>query len=838
MHQSLGDSSRLPVPDQESDLFWDQIAAVIDRLVLAWEGDFGRTDLPDLAPLLDGFTLAERPSVLVELIKVDLEMRWQGNGALRKLEWYVEQFPQDLSIDDLPSDLIFEELQIRMQAGNTVAPSEIRRRFPRQASALEQLLGTVALPGTPTESFHSTSPDGRDVAGKGVSRGSHAPRRSHVKYEAGDSVDDFDLLLPLGEGSFAQVFLARQRSLERLVALKISSDEGSEPRTLAQLDHPNLVRVFDQRCCGDPPVRLLYMELVPGGTLLDVVRELADSPDEAARGQRSVEAVTKPGSRHRFRKNRPPNETFGTTLLEGIDQRLAACGTAPPSGSPLRRVLSESSRADSVCHLGARLADGLAYAHQRGILHRDIKPANVLLAADATPKLADFNISFNAASQSERPEDAFGGSLAYMSPEQIAACHPLLEGSPQLVREASDIYSLGIVLFELLAGRRPFDDPHGQSNRTAAMQRMIDERSRADVDRIGSLLPADSPDSLAQVLARCLDPEPLRRYRSASQLAQALRLCLHPRCWALLEGPCHLAGDTVLRFPLTTALTVTLIPNILAALFNLVYNYRAIIDNLTPEAQKLFWTTQTWINAIAFPVGIAICVGFTRSRLRGLRGTRKSPRASSHRQEANRQDDGFRAARPAPLPEEPLPEEPLPEEPPPGGGGVLLLGRCIALVALTLWVVSGIAYPVSMNLGLREGVTADIYVHFAGSLALCGLLAATYPYFLVTFVSVRWLFPAFIRGGIYSAPCQRDLDTVRMLNGLFTVLSALVPLLSILLIVLLRNEQRSEQQWALIVMSATGLIGFGGVFLLQRVIDQDLRALEVLLPGHAVENAS
>ena len=289
-----------------------------------------------------------------------------------------------------------------------------------------------------------------------------------------------------------------------------------------------------------------------------------------------------------------------------------------------------------------------------------------------------------------------------------------------------------------------------------------------------------------------------------------------------------MAGEVVLRFPLTMALTVTLIPNVLAALFNLVYNYRAIIDNLTPEAQKLFWTTQTWINAIAFPVGIAICVGFARSRLRGLRGTRKSPRASSHRQEANRQYDGFRAAQPAPLPEEPLP----------GGGGVLLLGRCIALVALTLWGVSGIAYPVSMNLGLREGVTADIYIHFAGSLALCGLLAATYPYFLVTFMSVRWLFPALIRGGIYSAPRQRNLDTVRMLNGLFTVLSALVPLLSILLIVLLRNDQRSEQQWALIVMSATGLIGFGGVFLMQRAIDQDLRALELLLPGHAVENAS
>lgn len=78
--------------------------------------------------------------------------------------------------------------------------------------------------------------------------------------EVGQQVDDFDLLMGLGSGAFGRVFLARQRSMQRLVAVKISHDHGNEPQTLAQLDHDYIVRVFDQRLLEDRKLRLLYMQ--------------------------------------------------------------------------------------------------------------------------------------------------------------------------------------------------------------------------------------------------------------------------------------------------------------------------------------------------------------------------------------------------------------------------------------------------------------------------------------------------------------------------------------------------------------------------------------------------
>ena len=88
----------------------------------------------------------------------------------------------------------------------------------------------------------------------------HSRQRSS-QMDVGETIDDFDLLIKLGSGAFATVFLARQRSLQRLVALKVAANQADEPQTLAQLDHPHIVRVFDQRILPERGLHLLYMHL-------------------------------------------------------------------------------------------------------------------------------------------------------------------------------------------------------------------------------------------------------------------------------------------------------------------------------------------------------------------------------------------------------------------------------------------------------------------------------------------------------------------------------------------------------------------------------------------------
>ncbi len=113
---------------------------------------------------------------------------------------------------------------------------------------------------------------------------------------------------------------------------------------------------------------------------------------------------------------------------------------------------------DGIVHPGVQLAEALAYTHSQGILYRDLKPSNVLLAPSGKPMLLDFNLSCDVQFDVNR----VGGTLPYMPPEQIRdvrmpPADGRLTGDPR-----SDVFSLGVILYELLAGRLPFGDlPHG-----------------------------------------------------------------------------------------------------------------------------------------------------------------------------------------------------------------------------------------------------------------------------------------------------------------------------------------------------------------------------------------
>ncbi len=740
---------------------WELIAERIDAFAAAWDSAIeAKASPPDLAAFVADLDAAAARQVLLELIKLDMERRGQHQRDPQPIEWYAKTLAALGPVGKLPVDVIYEELQARMLAGRPVYREEVAERFPVQANALLRLLGGLAMSGSPTATYFA------DTIVEGGKAPQPAPPRTtpFANLQPGDTLDDFQLLSPLGSGAFARVFLARQKSMERLVALKISTHAGSEPQTLAQLDHPHIVRVYDQRQTTDPPAKLLYMEVVSGGTLQDVVAK----------------------ARHAY-----DGKPSGDLLLSSVDERLAATGTPIPESSTSRDWIADASWPEVVCRIGAELADGLAYAHGRGVMHRDIKPANVLLSAEARPKLADFNVSYNGGRADENPEDTFGGSLAYMSPEQLEACHPLLGGSPRMVREQSDLYALGVLLWELLCGRRPFRDESvpADGGSLVRLQRMIEARRQADFVVLSQQLPEDCPESLRRVLQQALEADKSKRYQNAAELARALRLCLNPRCWKLLEPPQGKFGQLVLRWPVLAGILAGLVPNLVTARFNFLYNRDRMAADPNPALLREFDDVQVWINIVAFAIGI---FGGGYLTFRAVRFVRAEV--------GQRRTDG--SAR------------------------VFQFSRLISYLVLALWTVSGLVFPIAVawNQDIDVGVT--FYVHFFLSLALCGFAATAYPYFLITAGIVRYFLPAMIRSGAISGPRKHDLQDVTVYNRLHLGMATLVPFIGILLLAVFNPGAQSQS--ALIAVSAGGMFGVLAVRWLEKLIDADAAALSHL----------
>ncbi|SPZ41225.1 serine/threonine protein kinase [Rhodococcus wratislaviensis] len=223
------------------------VGDAVARFASAWESSSSAPDLVAYLPT----SPALRRVTLVELVKVDLENRWLRGDHPKRLAQYCEELPE-LRRWPLPPDLLYEEFHIRRRSGESVEASEYTQNFPGQAGQLDELLGTGEYQSTSLHHGEKTPT---------VYAGSVATLDD---LEVGQRIDDFDLMTGLGRGAFARVFLARQRSLQRLVAVKISQDRGTEPQTLAQFDHDYIVRVFDQRLLAGRDLRLLYMQYVPG----------------------------------------------------------------------------------------------------------------------------------------------------------------------------------------------------------------------------------------------------------------------------------------------------------------------------------------------------------------------------------------------------------------------------------------------------------------------------------------------------------------------------------------------------------------------------------------------
>jgi eukaryotic-like serine/threonine-protein kinase len=154
----------------------------------------------------------------------------------------------------------------------------------------------------------------------------------------------------------------------------------------------------------------------------------------------------------------------------------------------------------------AQVADALHYAHQQGFVHRDIKPSNILLDAQGRPQVTDFGIAVTTEEIADRRIPR-SGTLPYMAPEQVT-------GEVQLIGPRTDVYALGVVLYELLTGRVPY-----QGRTPTAMKEQILFRSPVSPRTIDGTIPPD----LEAICLRCLAKHPANRFGSAEELAKALR---------------------------------------------------------------------------------------------------------------------------------------------------------------------------------------------------------------------------------------------------------------------------------------------------------------------------
>jgi hypothetical protein len=322
------------------------------------------------------------------------------------------------------------------------------------------------------------------------------------------------------------------------------------------------------------------MQHVPGTTLGKVTARLRDRGDDAT----------------------------GAALVRAIDSLSVLQAPLDPAERRERTELEQADAVASVCAIGAALARALAHAHGRGVVHNDVKPHNILLTPCGRPMLVDFNIA-SSPSQQSNPR---GMTMSYAAPEQLLAFYG------QLPREAvgprADLYSLGLVLFEMVAGHSPFEAL--EESRSIEGQYRVRRRPLRRLDR-----PEPSARVLERTLRRCLAVNPARRYASADELAEALDACAALRAY---ENELPAAGPVTrlaTRWPLVSMFLAGVLPNVLGAIVAGGYLLAVLKSQVAPAVFDGFLRSLLVYGACFIPFGAAgsaiRAVGLSQ-RLEGL----------------------------------------------------------------------------------------------------------------------------------------------------------------------------------------------------------------------------
>ena len=411
------------------------------------------------------------------------------------------------SPDRDPVEELAEEFLRRRRQGEAVSIGEYSESHPHLAERIRELFPALLLMEElkpPSVHSHASNPLTPSRGGGTIQR-----------------LGDFHILREIGRGGMGVVYEAEQESLGRRVALKVLPANclasptrlqrfQREAQAAARLHHTNIVPIFGVG--QQDGIHYYVMQLIAGQGLDQVLSALSvqtTSPGTASHGD-STRPLPSDEPRGTFSATEAARMLLAGNSTSGIAQ--AADGGLPPE---VARPSSATGPAPHgywrrVARIGAQVADALEYAHRQGTLHRDIKPANLLLDNGGTMWIADFGLAKLAGHEDLTHSGDVIGTLRYMAPEQF-------QGKSDA---RSDVYSLGLTLYELLTLRPAFDEKD--------RRRLIRQVTQEEPPRPRKLNPA-IPRDLETIVVKSIACDAGHRYATAGELAADLRCFLEDR---------------------------------------------------------------------------------------------------------------------------------------------------------------------------------------------------------------------------------------------------------------------------------------------------------------------
>ncbi len=442
------------------------LESVYDRFESAWRSG----SEPSLDEFVeDDWDENRRRDVLHELMLIDQEHRWRKSKrstisrsttsprnderefpARPMLEDYLARWPLLGAIEQLPQTSILQEFRLRCDVGDAPELDEYARRFPTNAVELREAL-QLEVADRVLVSPGTDRADAASTSTPGDDGADATSPKSKLsrKLAPGELLGRYRILWPIGHGAMGIVYLAYDPDLDRQIALKIPFLEGSHAERLAQRFRREAKLTASLR---HPNIcRVLDVDQQNGIDFLTM-----DYIDGT-----SLEALLKSGP-----------------LL------------------PVARTVQ----------IVRKIAFALQEAHRARIIHRDIKPSNILIDRQGEPVLTDFGLARRSEideSDQTRPGEWLG-TPAYMAPEQFS-------GNSDDVSPSCDLFSLGVVLYRLLTGQRPFGDGH-------RAQEIVSRKTPESPAK----LRADVPIPLADICLRAMRFDPKERFDNAGEFAAAL----------------------------------------------------------------------------------------------------------------------------------------------------------------------------------------------------------------------------------------------------------------------------------------------------------------------------